>query len=82
MALLAASLNCSRGDFSVQWVGEVFVVETVYVINGTSLNITGAGPDAVADGQSATQQLFVVNGDSRLHLSVGHDLKQRCRFEL
>eukprot|EP00903_Cladosiphon_okamuranus_P014374 g13345.t1 len=66
---LVTALGCSNGgDFSVRWVGEVFVVDTINVINGTSLNITGVGPGAVADGQHATQ-LFYVDGGSRLHLS-------------
>ncbi|CAM9385517.1 unnamed protein product [Laminaria digitata] len=67
-ATLAASLECSNGDFYVQWVGEVFVNETIHVGFGTSLNITGAGPGATADGRNMTQ-LFYVEGGSRLHLS-------------
>ena len=67
-AALATSLQCSNGDFAVEWVGEVFVEETIFVTDGTSLNVTGAGPGAIADGGGETQ-LFVVEGDSRLHLS-------------
>ncbi|CAM9114240.1 unnamed protein product [Ectocarpus sp. 8 AP-2014] len=67
-ATLAIALECSNGDFDVQWVGDVFVAQTIRVTNGTSLNITGAGPGAIADGRDATQ-LFVVDGGSRLHLS-------------
>lgn len=65
---LATALGCSNGDFSVRWVGEVFVENRIQVTDGTSLNITGAGPGAVADGQNVTQ-LFRVDGGSRLHLS-------------
>ncbi|CAN0033205.1 unnamed protein product [Ectocarpus sp. 4 AP-2014] len=67
-ATLAASLQSSNGGFSVQWDGEVFVSETIRVTNDTSLNITGAGPSAIADGQNTTQ-LFYVDGGSSLHLS-------------
>ncbi|CAN0250034.1 unnamed protein product [Scytosiphon promiscuus] len=66
---LATSLGCSIGDVDVQWVGEVFVVETIHVTDGTSLSITGAGSSAaIADGRNSTQ-LFVVDRSSRLHLS-------------
>lgn len=65
---LATAIGCSDGDFSVRWVGEVFVADTIHVADGTSLNITGTGPDAVADGQNVTQ-LFYVDGGSRLHVS-------------
>lgn len=67
-ATLATFLRCSSGDVAVQWVGEVFVEQTIRVTNGTSLNVTGVGPGATADGQDA-QQLFVVDAGSRLHLS-------------
>ncbi|CAN0089674.1 unnamed protein product [Ectocarpus fasciculatus] len=67
-ATLATSLACSNGDFAVQWVEEVFVNQTIHVTHGTSLNINGAGPGAIADGHGI-QQLFVVDAGSRLHLS-------------
>lgn len=67
-ATLAAPLQGSNGDFSVLWDREVFVSETIRVMNGTSLNITGAGPRAAANGQDTTQ-LFYVDGGSSLHLS-------------
>ncbi|CAM9835026.1 unnamed protein product [Pylaiella littoralis] len=66
---LADSLGCSNGDaFAVEWVGEVFVAATIRVTSGTSLNIAGAGPGAIADGRDITQ-LFVVDEGSSLHLS-------------
>ncbi|CAN0099250.1 unnamed protein product, partial [Ectocarpus sp. 12 AP-2014] len=65
---LATSLQCSNGDFAVEWVGEVFLEETIRITGGTSLNITGFGPGATADGGGNTQ-LFYVDGGSRLHLS-------------
>ena len=63
---LASALQCSNGEFYVQWVGEVVVEETIHVTNGTSLNITGTA-GAVADGDFKTG-LFAVDGGSFLHL--------------
>eukprot|EP00752_Nemacystus_decipiens_P005318 g4824.t1 len=66
---LATSLRCSSGTFDVQWVGGVFVSETIHVTNGTSLSITGAGSSAaIADGGNVTQ-LFVVDRGSTLRFS-------------
>ncbi|CAN0070783.1 unnamed protein product, partial [Ectocarpus sp. 12 AP-2014] len=65
---LADYVLCSNGDFNVQWDEEVFVTTTIRVSDGTSLNITGTGPGAIADGGGSTQ-LFVVEGGSTLHLS-------------
>eukprot|EP00903_Cladosiphon_okamuranus_P017290 g15932.t1 len=65
---LAASLQCSNGDFDVRWVGEVIVAETIHITDGTSLNITGAGSESIAGG-GYTTQLFYVDGGSSLHLS-------------
>ena len=64
---LASALQCSNGEFYVQWVGEVVVEETVHVTNGTLLNITGTA-GALADGDFKTR-LFAVDGGSSLHLS-------------
>eukprot|EP00752_Nemacystus_decipiens_P008185 g7321.t1 len=68
LATLAASLDCSNGEFAVRWVGEISVAETIHVTNGTSLNITGDGSESVAEGGDVTQ-LFYVNRGSSLHLS-------------
>lgn len=67
-ATLATALECSSGDFFVQWDGEVFVEETIRLSNATALNITGTAPGATADGRNIAQ-LFVVDEGSRLHLS-------------
>ena len=66
--LATSILGCADGAFAVQWIGEVFIEETIHVTGGTSLDITGAGPGAIADGGSSTQ-LFYVDGGSSLHLS-------------
>ena len=66
--LATSTLGCSNGDLAVQWVGEVFIEETIHVTGGTSLNITGSGPGAIANGGGITQ-MFYVDESSRLHLS-------------
>ena len=66
--LAALILGCPDGAFAVQWVGEVFVAETIHVTNRTSLSVTGAGSSSIADGRNATQ-LFVVDRGSSLHFS-------------
>ncbi|CAN0185940.1 unnamed protein product, partial [Ectocarpus sp. 13 AM-2016] len=58
--LATSILACPNGSFFVEWVGEIFVAETIHVTDGTSLNITGSGSGAIADGRDATQ-LFIVD---------------------
>ncbi|CAM9358530.1 unnamed protein product [Ectocarpus sp. 13 AM-2016] len=66
---LSNSLVCSTGAFDVQWIGEVFVAETIHVTDGTSLSITSTGSSAaIADGRNVTQ-LFVADRGSSLHFS-------------
>lgn len=67
-ATLASMLECSNGSFAVEWFGDVVISKTIYVTQGTSLNITGATSGAKADGDHTTQ-LFVVDGASSLHLT-------------
>ena len=58
---LAEAVNCSGGSFEVFWRGEVVVDKTIYVFDGTVLNVTGAGPTASMDGHSTTRLISVVN---------------------
>lgn len=68
-ATLAGLLQCSNGSFTVEWVGDVIVSQTIYVMQGTSLNVTGASAGgATADGDHTTQ-LFAVDGASSLHIT-------------
>eukprot|EP00752_Nemacystus_decipiens_P002289 g2167.t1 len=64
---LAATVSCSGGLFEVEWRGAVVVGEPIYVVNGTVLTVTGAGSEAVIDGNSATRLFTVVN--ATLHVS-------------
>lgn len=58
---LSEALNCSGGYFQVTWVGHVVISETIYVVNGSTLNITGSGDVATFAGGSKTKLFTVVN---------------------
>ena len=64
---LAKALNCSGGRFEVEWYGNILVNQTLTVLGGTVLNVTGVGSDASMDGGGTTGLLIVIN--SSLHLS-------------
>lgn len=65
---LVEAVNCSGGSFDVEWVGSVFVEETIRLSGGTSLSIKGAvDGTSVANGGNVTL-LFEVEGGT-LHLS-------------
>lgn len=65
---MAEAVDCSAGDFSVDWAGFVTVENTITVVNGTTLTVTGAsnGSSFVA-GANKTSLFQVVGGT--LHLS-------------
>lgn len=69
-ATLASSLECSNGEFEVEWDGDVVVAETIRVYDGTSLTVTGAelSAGAIMDGNSTTQLIYI-SGGSTLHLT-------------
>ncbi|CAM9458195.1 unnamed protein product [Ectocarpus sp. 8 AP-2014] len=58
---LADAVYCVGGVFDVEWVGHIELTEVISVMGGTVVNITGAGPDAVADGSSSYRFLNVAN---------------------
>lgn len=64
---LASATNCSDGVFDVEWRGLVEFPSTLFITDGSSLNITGADSSAVANGGERTQFLFAV--DSTVHVS-------------
>lgn len=65
---LSDALNCTGGEFSVEWHGHVYVNKTIAVGTDTSLTVTGGeNSGAVVDG-GGTTQLFNVSG-GELHLS-------------
>eukprot|EP00752_Nemacystus_decipiens_P017698 g15868.t1 len=59
---LTTAVNCSGGSFEVEWRGTVVVDKPIYVVDGTTLTITGvAGSMASIDGSSSTRLFTVVN---------------------
>lgn len=64
---LAEAVNCSGGSFEVLWGGSVVVDKTIFVFNGTVLNVTGTGLAASMDGNSSTRLFTVV--DASVHVT-------------
>ena len=66
---LAEAVNCSGGTFDVMWKGSITVETTIYVTNGTVLNITGVRDSSavVMDGGLNVQLLTVI--DASLYVS-------------
>lgn len=58
---LAEALNCSGGSFHVTWSGNVVLNQTLFVLEGTVLNLTGDGPNAIMDGGGTTGLFNIVN---------------------
>ena len=63
---LADAVRCVGEAFNVTWKGKVIVDETISVVNGTVLNITGIDSDAIIDGNGNIRMFTVVNAS--LHL--------------
>ncbi|CAM9843134.1 unnamed protein product [Ascophyllum nodosum] len=60
---LAEAVNCSGGTFDVMWKGSITVETTIYVTNGTVLNITGVRDSSavVMDGGLNVQLLTMID---------------------
>lgn len=58
---LAEAVKCSGRQFQVQWSGHIVVPATLEVMNGTVLNITGVGSEAMMDGNGTTRLFRVVD---------------------
>ena len=63
---LAQALNCSGGNFVVEWTGRVVVDRTLVVVGGTNLSITGIGLSAVMDGGRSIGLLTASNSFLRV----------------
>lgn len=68
---LALAVDCANGLFAVDWIGQVETVETIFVHEGTVLNISGSGSSSsVIDGSQDPSALSVFEIDGgELHLS-------------
>ena len=72
---LASAANCSRGNFEVEWNGRVVIDDTIRVLDGTIMTITGAGinGNAFIDGGGNTQIFSVENAELHLNdVTVGN----------
>lgn len=80
--LLADGLLCSGGTFEVEWKGSVSVQRTLYSIDGTVLDVTGAA-HAVADGGGITQLFSAFNASlrvSNVHMTNGAGIHGGAMF--
>lgn len=64
---LASAVNCSGGEFEVEWRGHVVLDDPFYVADGTLLTVTGAGSSAVIDGNGTTRLFTVANASLALN---------------
>lgn len=64
---LASSTNCSGGLFHVEWRGHVEFPTTLFITDGSFVNITGEDTRAVANGGGNVQFLNVA--DAAVHVS-------------
>lgn len=70
---LASAIYRSGGDFEVAWgPTDVLVEKTVFVVNGTGLNVTGVGSNAGLDGGAAARLFTVVNASLPLSGATIH----------
>ena len=63
---LAEAVRCVGEVFNVMWKGKIIVDETISIVDGTVLNITGIDSDAVIDGNGNIRMFTVVNAS--LHM--------------
>ena len=57
---LVERLNCTRGNVTVEWIGRVVMVETLRVLEGTTLFVHGGDPSSVVMDGAGSIQLFQV----------------------
>ena len=58
---LAKAVRCPGGFFNVWWKGEITVNETIYIADGTVLNVTNGDDDAAVIGDGHSRLFTVVN---------------------
>ena len=69
------AVNCTGGNFEVEWNGRVVIDETIRVLDGTIMTVTGAGTNgnAFMDGGGQTQIFSVENAELHLEdITVGN----------
>ena len=64
---MVEAVNCAEGSFDVEWGGDIVVDQTIRVVDGTVLRITGVGSSPIINGGGASRIFTVVNAS--LHLA-------------
>ena len=64
---LAEAVNCSGGNFTVEWKADIIVDTEIVIEDGTAITIVGAGSGAVIDGGGITRLFRVVNASLQLN---------------
>lgn len=59
--ILAETVYCTGGEFEVEWRGHFMVDQGIVVPDGTVLNLTGVGSNAIIDGGGISRLFTVVN---------------------
>ena len=65
--ILAEAINCSGGNFTVEWKADIIVDTEIVIEDGTAITIVGAGSGAVIDGGGITRLFRVVNASLQLN---------------
>ena len=64
---LAEAVNCSGGNFTVEWKADIIVDTEIVIEDGTAITIVGAGSGAVINGWGITRLFRVVNASLQLN---------------
>lgn len=63
----AEAVNCSDGQFNVEWIGTVQVPIVIEIPTGTVINIYGSGSSpTVVEGARVSQLFWVLSGEPNL----------------
>ena len=63
---MAEAVYCAKGSFDVEWRGDIVVAQTIHIVDGTVLKITGVGSRPTINGGGTSRIFTVVNAS--LHL--------------
>ena len=63
---MAEAVYCAKGSFDVKWRGDIVVAQTIHIVDGTVLKITGVGSRPTINGGGTSRIFTVVNAS--LHL--------------
>ena len=63
---LSDAVRCPGGSFHVTWIGKVILNETIYVTDGTVLNVTNGDANSSIIGEGKTRLFTVVNASLSL----------------